>query len=345
VINGKFVFDAVCHVYDLSKENQRDDVPATVSMVEGWRIGMSQMKYPESIGQFDADFDWETRFDIERMYDLEFVQSPVDMAMTCTVPVWDWFEDGFASVEAQHAFAAAHPDRVLLAGGVDPIHHGVHGARTEMIRQVRELGARSIKFYNGHIDMSWRCDDRQLAYPLYEQALELGVNILQFHKGLPFGQWDVDVLSPCDLQRPARDFPEANFVIHHLALPYFDEVVSIASRFDNVYLALSGILSLYRIAPRQVQQQLGTLLMHVGAHKLLWGSEAAMTGPPAPFLRDFVNLEIPEDLQKGYGYPQITERDKELILGLNMARLCGVDVAAKRNELSAVATPQVPEHV
>ena len=344
MIDGKFVFDCVCHLYDISKANQRKDKP-TEHMVEGWRFGMTQMRYPETVGQFDADFDWERKFDVERMYDLEFVQSPVDMAMACTVPVWDWFEDAFASIEAQHAFAAAHPDRVLFAGGVDPIHHGLHGARTEMIRQVSELGARSIKFYNGHIDMSWRCDDREIAYPLYEQALALGIDVLQFHKGLPFGQWDVDVLSPCDLQRPARDFPDAKFVIHHLALPYFDEVVSIASRFPNVYLAMSGILSTYRIAPRQIQTQLGTLLQQVGSHKLLWGSEAAMTGVPGPFLRDFINLQIPEDLQKGYGYPQITERDKELILGLNMAGLFGIDVEAKKKELSAAAKPQVPQRV
>jgi predicted TIM-barrel fold metal-dependent hydrolase len=347
MIDDKFVFDFVCHVYDFSKANQRP-IPATPPMLEGWKIGMAQMMYPEAIGKFDADFDWETKFSIEDMWDLEFVKSPVDMAMACTVPVWDWFEDSFASVQAQHAFKEAHPDRVLLSGGVDPIHHGVHGAKREMIRQVEELGARSMKFYNGHIDMSWRCDDRQLAYPLYEQALELGIDVLQFHKGLPFGEWDVDVLSPVDIQRPARDFPEAKFVIHHLALPYFDEVVSIASRFPNVYLALSGVLSLYRIAPRQVQKQIGTLLMQVGAHKLLWGSEAAMTGAPAPFLRDFIELEIPEDLQKGYGYPQITDQDKALILGINAANLLGIDLEAKKKEFALApvtdTTPGVPAH-
>lgn len=341
MIDDMFVFDCVCHAYDFSPANQRTELREMGPMLQGWRIAMDFMKYDDQQGQFAGDFDWETRFTPEQMYDLEFVQSPVDMAMACAVPVWDWFHDSFASIQAQHAFASAYPERVLLAGAVDPIHHGLHGARTEMIRQVEELGARSIKFYNAHVDMSWRCDDRELAYPLYEQAQRLGVNVLQFHKGLPFGMWDVEKLRPVDIQRPARDFPDLNFVIHHLALPYFDEVVSIASRFPNVYLALSGILSFHKVAPRQVQEQLGRLLMEVGSYKLMWGSEAAMTGAPAPFLDDFVNLEIPDDLRQGYGYPQLTRQDKENILGLTMAGLFGVDVEAKKAELTALGQPSV----
>lgn len=335
MIDDIFVFDSVCHVYDFSPGNQRKEMRAMEPMLQGWAIAMDMMKYEPQHGEFAGDFDWETKFTSEQMFDIEFVQSPVDMAMACAVPVWDWFQDSFSSIQAQADFASRYPDRVLLSGGVDPIHHGLHGAKTEMTRQVEELGARSIKFYNTHIDLSWSCDDRDLAYPMYQHAGELGIKNLQFHKGLPFGMWDVEKLRPVDLQRPARDFPDLNFIIHHLALPYFDEAVSIASRFPNVYLALSGVLAFYKIAPRQVQEQLGRLLMEVGAHKLLWGSEAAMTGAPAPFLRDFIELEIPEDLRKGYGYPQITRQDKELILGLNMARLYDVDVEAKKIELAA----------
>jgi hypothetical protein len=63
--------------------------------------------------------------------------------------------------------------------------------------------------------------------------------------------------------------------------------------------------------------------------KILWGSEAALQGSPRPFLEAFVrDFEIPEDLRVGYGYPQITRRDKELILGGNFARLMGIDLAS-----------------
>jgi hypothetical protein len=138
---------------------------------------------------------------------------------------------------------------------------------------------------------------------------------------------------PNDLQAVARDFPEANIVIHHLSLPYFEETVSIAARFPNVYLALSGNLHMLLIAPRAVQEMLGRLLRDVGAHKLLWGSEAPLMGCPQPILKLFLGLNIPEDLQSNYGYPQITPEDKEMILGKNMARLMGTDIETKKKEL------------
>jgi predicted TIM-barrel fold metal-dependent hydrolase len=332
VINDLFVFDGVVHVYDMADENLRHERPDTPAFVRSWERELWPMRYPTD-GAFGGDFDWKRQFGLTDMYRLVFEESPVDMAMAHAVPVWDWFPDGFAPLKVNHAFAQAYPDRVILCGAVDPIHHGVDGALKEMEYQVRELGARSFKFYNGHIGKSWRCDDRDVAYPLYRKAAELGVEILQFHKGLPFGEWDVDVLRPVDIQAPAREFRDLKFVIHHLALPYFDEAVSIASRFENVYLALSGVLNYLRIAPTEVHHQIGRLLRNVGAHKLIWGSEAAMTGPPGPFLKSFVDLQLPEELCDGWGYPQITQEDKRKILGANMAGLLGIDVAGKLNEL------------
>jgi hypothetical protein len=73
--------------------------------------------------------------------------------------------------------------------------------------------------------------------------------------------------------------------------------------------------------------------MHVGSDKLMWGSEAAMTGAPGPFLEMFLEFEIPDDLRQGWGYPQLTMDDKRKILGLNMAKMMGIDVEAKLQEL------------
>jgi hypothetical protein len=48
-----------------------------------------------------------------------------------------------------------------------------------------------------------------------------------------------------------------------------------------------------------------------------------------------MELEIPADLRDGYGFPQITRRDRENILGLTFARLMGIDVEQKLRELAA----------
>jgi len=184
---------------------------------------------------------------------------------------------------------------------------------------------------------AWRCDDKEVAYPMFELCAELSVDVIQFHKGVPFGLQNVEDLSPLDLEGAARDFREMTFIIHHPGLPYFEETISIASRFRNVYLSLSGNIGYGLVAPRLLQGQMGRLLMEVGSERLLWGSEAALAGGPAAYLDAFMDLEIPEDLQAGYGYPSITRWDKENILGRNVARLMNVDIEAKRGALSEVA--------
>jgi hypothetical protein len=47
-----------------------------------------------------------------------------------------------------------------------------------------------------------------------------------------------------------------------------------------------------------------------------------------------MDFSIAEDLQEGYGFPQITHEDKEKILGLNLAKVLGVEVNAKKKELA-----------
>jgi predicted TIM-barrel fold metal-dependent hydrolase len=332
MIDGIFVFDNVIHVYDLSPENTLPRPGAEDGRQSMLGIGAA-LRWP---GYNGGGMRFDKRWSVEEIYDMVFVQAPTDMAMAQVVPIFDWFNDFFAPVNAQHAMAERYPERVLFCGGVDPLYRGVADALDQVQHQVEQLGACSMKFYNGHVESSWRCDDEKLAYPLYERCVNLGVTTLQFHKGTPFGLQPLEPLSPLDLQRPARDFPEVNFIIHHLAWPYLEEAISIASRFPNVYLALSGSLNLLVLAPRLVQEQMGRLLMEVGVDKLLWGSEAALAGGPAPYLKAFMDMEIPRDLREGYGYPEITREDKELILGRNFAGLMGIDVEAKGKELAQV---------
>lgn len=333
MLDGMFVFDNVIHVYDMSEDNLRLDRHDTQLGNEHLHALGEGARWS---GYKEAGLNFRRRWTPEEMYDLVFVQAPTDMAMAQVVPVFDWYKEYWSPVKAQYEMALLYPERVLFCGGVDPVHRGVQDALDQLDHQIGELGACSIKFYNGHVDTPWRCDDEQLAYPLYQRCRDLGVNVLQFHKGLPFGTMELEPLSPLDLQRPARDFPDLTFIVHHLAMPYFDEAIWLASRFPNVHLALSGNLNYFLIAPRLVQKQLGRLLLEVGVDKLLWGSESGLAGGPGPYLQAFLELEIPEDLRRGYGYPQLTRSDREKILGLNFAKIMGIDVAAKQRQLAAV---------
>lgn len=329
MIDGMPVFDCVIHVYDMSDANVRDDEPTS----ENAREHLVRLQTASRWAPGNEGYAVAKRWTPEEVYDAVFTHGLTDLAMAQAVPIYDWFKDWFAPVRAQYEMAQRYPDRVLFCGGADPVHQGVDEAVRQLEFQVKEMGARSVKLYNGHMDGSWRCDDRELAYPIYEKCQELGIHVVQFHKGSPFGMQNMEDLSPVDLQRAARDFQDLKFVIHHAAIPFFNETVNIASRFPNVYVAMSGLINFFLVAPRLVQEWMGRLLAEVGVDRILWGSEAALQGSPRPFIEAFVrDFEIPEELRSGYGYPQITSADKALIMGGNFARLMDVD-------LDAVATP------
>lgn len=324
-----YVFDNVVHMYDMSDDNLL--IPSSASdrlghLKIGTRtrgeVDQTRSKTSQNPGTGEG---YDRRWTVHDMARVVFADGVTDMAMAQAVVLYDVYKDGFAPVHAQYEFAQAYPDKVLFCGGVDPIYlHGANSVHDEMTWQVEQLGARSFKFYNGHITNSWRCDDRELAYPMYEHAQALGIKVLQFHKGFPITRAPLDTLSPLDLERAALDFPDLIFAIHHLALPYFEECVYMAARHANIVLVLSGTMHLPFIAPWEFKTYLGRLLRDVGSDRLLWGSEAPLTGPPRPAIEWFWNMQIDDELQDRYGYPAISDDDKRNILGLNQARLFGV---------------------
>ena len=198
--------------------------------------------------------------------------------------------------------------------------------------QITNLGAKSIKFY----PVGWRCDDEKIAYPMYEKARSLGVKIIQFHKNLPTLLENVESQGPFDLQQVARDFPDMTILMHHPMQLFFHETVSVAQRFPNIHLVITPLIHYSYYRPRLAQEMFGHLLNEVGSEKLIYGSEGILVGSPKRILDSFMALDIPEDLRKGFGYPQFTAEDRANILGLNLAKIFGIDVEAKKRELASL---------
>jgi predicted TIM-barrel fold metal-dependent hydrolase len=124
------------------------------------------------------------------------------------------------------------------------------------------------------------------------------------------------------------------FVMHHPMPLYFEETLSIASRFPNIYLVASPLFQLSLVKPRLVQELVGQLLQWVGPDRLIYGSEGAMGGNTTRYVQAVMDFKIADDLREGYGYPEVTREDKEKILGLNVARVFGIDLNAKRESLA-----------
>ena len=332
--NGTLIFDCVVHMHNLEENNVR--VPyGPGAMSHLYRMGRN-LQPPGTPWEYRQ---FAHRWTVEELGSMLFEKSEIDMAVSQTVPLFDYWEDGLSSVERNHALAEAYPDRVIFVGGCDPVFQGVDGALRTVTHQITEMGARSIKFYNAHsAGRSWRCDNRTLAYPLYERMLELGCNIAQFHKGNPIGLEPMEDLQPYDLQRVALDFPDLNIIIHHLGVPWVDETIAIAARFPNIHLAMSTWVNNIAVSPWSVAERVGKLMFYVGAERIIWGSETPLWLDPQLLLEMSWDLQIPEELQEKFGYPEITDSDRNLVFGGNMCRLLGIDPEAKKKELGLIAS-------
>lgn len=330
MINGSFVCDAVCHYVNFHDWERGDP-----DFYEGLtRVTGNIRDFTAYTGDDPLPIPPEMSGSVDVWYDTVFNQSPTDMIMVGNLPFMptDFLEDPNKIRDDSWAIARDHPDRVLFGGGVDPMVKGLEAALEEMEFQVRERGALSMKFY----PFAWQCDDEKIAYPMFEQARKLGVKVLQFHKNLPSDiAWNIENQSPRDLQSACRDFPDMTFVLHHpMYHLYFDETVNIAARFPNLHVQLSPLVHQILLQPRMAEHALGRLLREVGSEKLLYGTEGPIVGNPTAFIESIVDFEIPADLREGWGYPQFTQEDKDNILGLNFARMFGVDVESKKRELA-----------
>jgi predicted TIM-barrel fold metal-dependent hydrolase len=135
-------------------------------------------------------------------------------------------------------------------------------------------GFYGIKLYPS----SWR-DLRvydEPCYPVYEAAKERGMLVF-LHFGITIGgQADLRSGNPIDIQVPARDFPNVNFVIAHFGAGYFRETLMMQYQADNVYMDSSGSNSWmkYQSHPLDLKTIFRQALTAGGPEKTLFGTDS-----------------------------------------------------------------------
>src|SRR5262249_33864428 len=83
-------------------------------------------------------------------------------------------------------------------------------------------------------------------------------------------------------------------------------------------------------APLLCGHLLGTLIRDLGADHVVWGTDSIWWGSPRWQVEALRRFVMPEALMARFGYGPLTPEVKAAILGLNAARLFGVDPAAHR---------------
>jgi len=218
----------------------------------------------------------------------------------------------------------------------------------------------SVKGYtvgdNTHKDTSrypWRMDDEKVTYAAYEKFVKAGIKNVCIHKGLfpPATEARFPKLRPYadvrDVGKAAKDWPQLNFVIYHSGyrhigndpaeawaqfektgrVEWVSDLAEIPAKYGvtNVYADLGQLFAWSTVAnPRLAAVLMGTLIKGLGADHVVWGTDAVWTGSPQWQIEGLRRLEIPEDLQKKYGFRPLGAADgpvKAGIFGGNSARL------------------------
>jgi len=204
----------------------------------------------------------------------------------------------------------------------------------------------------------WWLDDEKLAYPSLELAQKLGVRNVCLHKGLPAPGFSDEHCHPKDVFQAALDFPGINFLIYHAGfqglneeimkkaetgfaedpeVPWVSDLCDWKKKNENVrnvYLELGATFGMTAItSPNLCAHMLGTILEAFGEEHLIWGTDSIWWGSPQWQIEALKRLEMPEPLAQRFGYSALTTEVKRKILGLNAARVYGVDPEARRNPL------------
>ncbi|HZA80982.1 MAG TPA: amidohydrolase family protein [Actinomycetes bacterium] len=328
--NDAIVFDGVAHVFNFEKKNALG--PAGEMFINHLYAFHATLT-PEGQTVLPAE-EFLRQWTVDDIDEMVYGHSSTDMLCAMPLPLTDLFRDGLSPWEECAELASRRPDRTVFWGSVNPLEG--RRALDLMERQVGEFGARAFKFYNVRYDYGrpfpWRMDDPQVAFPVFEKAQELGVNLIGVHKGVPLGPQPIEATQTWDMDGAAANFPDLNFVIFHVGLPFIDETCWQLIRYPNLYASIAATINFVVRAPRQFAEVLGKLLFWAGEDKIVYGSEAPIWQPQWA-LEAFWNFELPQDLVEGYGYPQLTEQAKRKILGENLLRLHGMDVEATRARL------------
>jgi predicted TIM-barrel fold metal-dependent hydrolase len=158
------------------------------------------------------------------------------------------------------------------------------------------------------------------------------------HKGPTIWPLDKDAFDVSDVDHAATDFPELNFIVEHVGLPRIEDFCFMAVQEPNVYAGLAVVIGgLMHSRPRFFAKVMGELLFWLGEDKLLFGSDYAIWEPKWQ-VEGFVGWDFP-DSEEFSDYPRLSAPGKKKILGLNAARLYGIEVPAEFRIPAQAGTP------
>jgi predicted TIM-barrel fold metal-dependent hydrolase len=316
-----FVVDGHTHFWDASPANWR---PGQEEFAKGW---IECFHAYQGLGPPETHWPIERfqKYSEESMMNDLFEAGHVDVAIFQPTNLRQWYTDGFNTTETNGAMAERHPGRFIVNTSFDP-REGDDGLRT-LEQQVERWGCKGVKLYTAE----WRGDSRgwSLKTPeaarYLEKCQELGVTNIHVHKGPTIWPLDKDAFDVADVDYVATNFPELNFIVEHVGLPRIEDFCFMATQERNVYAGLAVVVGgLMHARPRFFAKVMGELMFWLGEDKLIFGADYAIWEPRWQ-VEGFVDWNMP-DGEEFSDYSKLSVAAKKKILGLNAARLYGIEV-------------------
>lgn len=194
--------------------------------------------------------------------------------------------------------------------GVNPTKG--HEAVEELEHCIKDLGLLGAQFFPFEYRMT-ATDPRM--YPFYEKCVELDVPVC-LHSSMSFAK-EISMYSghPRNLDQVACDFPELKIVAMNPGFPWVAELVAVAWRHPNFYIATSAVRAKYFGVPNSGYD----ILLHYANSVLKDKMIYASSWPILPYERNIQEMrELPVK-------PEVLEK----WLGGNVKKLFNLEEPAK----------------
>ncbi len=315
-----FVLDSHLHFWDASPENW---VKGAEQYAKGWIecFHAYQGLGPESTHWSIEKFMKYSADDFEKDV---FAEGHVDYAIFQSTYLREWYTDGFNDIEKNASLLERFPGKLLVNGRWDP-REGEAGLR-QLEADHAKYGLKGVKLYTAEWkdgSRGWTLKDPEAA-PFLEKCMELGIKNVHVHKGPTIWPLDKDAFDVSDVDFAATSYPELNFIVEHVGLPRIEDFCFMATQEPNVYAGLSVVVGgLMHARPRFFAKCMGELLFWVGEDKMLFGSDYGIWEPKWQ-VEGLVDWDYPDDTFSDF--PRWTTEAKKKVLGLNAAKLYGIEV-------------------
>lgn len=315
-----FIVDAHVHYWNASPENWANKYG------EGWIKCFYDYHRNLSPQEYVWPFEKYCRYSERDMIHDLFEIGYVDVAIFLPTYLLDFYREGFNTTEQDALVAQRNPGKFILNGRWDA-RDGERGLE-EFEAKVEKYGLKGVKLYTAEWkgdSKGWKLSD-PWAYRYLEKCRELGVKNIHVHKGPTIWPLNRDAFDVQDVDDAATMFPDLNFIVEHVGLPRLEDFCWIATQEPNVYGGLAVAMPFIHAKPKYFAKVLGELLWWVGEDRLTFASDYALWQPKW-LVEKFVAFQMPDELVDEYG--PITPDTKRKILGINAARLYGIEVPAE----------------